>query len=276
MTCAVATREGELDLVLPSVSMLATPTTPSGRMSQPSSSRPPLLGLLNPNSRHYHQPSGGGPSSSFRLDPVTPTQRATAAHHSTSSDEDDDGPPRSLLLDTTPRQSVLLPRDRRSPLGSGRGGDVEAVEPFINPSSKGSTSSSSSSSSDSDSSGSNSETTRSPPPPKPAQPLSLPLPVTTPVPSSSSSASPRAGQTSTSDIKGKGKEKDTGESNHRRRKRKSSSSSGAGKGARGFKAKGGLDAYEKALWDWVNVDDLDAFLQDVSPPSNKRSLLCLG
>jgi autophagy-related protein 9 len=28
--------------------------------------------------------------------------------------------------------------------------------------------------------------------------------------------------------------------------------------------KGGLDEYEKALWNWVNVDDLDGFLQEVS------------
>ena len=25
----------------------------------------------------------------------------------------------------------------------------------------------------------------------------------------------------------------------------------------------GLDEYEKALWNWVNVDDLDGFLQEV-------------
>lgn len=29
------------------------------------------------------------------------------------------------------------------------------------------------------------------------------------------------------------------------------------------KAKSGLDDYERALWQWVNVEDLDGFLQEV-------------
>lgn len=230
-------------------------------MSSPSSSRPPLLGLLNPNSRHYHAP-GGRASTSVRLGPVSSS--TSPAHHSTSSDDDDDGPPRSFLLDATPRQSVLLSRDGPAPStrAGGRPTQVaDVLEPFINPSSKGSSSSSSSSSGD-DSSSSNSEITRSPPPPPPTQPMSLPLPVTTPAPSSSSPAAPpRAGLASTSDLKGKGREKDPSASSHRRRKHKSSSST---KSAGGIRKKGGLDEYEKALWDWVNVDDLDTFLQDVS------------
>jgi hypothetical protein len=35
-----------------------------------------------------------------------------------------------------------------------------------------------------------------------------------------------------------------------------------GVGKEGGKA--GLNEYERALWKWVNVDDLDGFLQDVS------------
>lgn len=38
-----------------------------------------------------------------------------------------------------------------------------------------------------------------------------------------------------------------------------------------MKAKGGLDEYDKALWDWVNVQDLDSFLQDVSSPPSSLS-----
>jgi len=36
--------------------------------------------------------------------------------------------------------------------------------------------------------------------------------------------------------------------------------------------KGGLDEYEKALWNWVNVDDLDGFLQEVSSHSVRSTL----
>lgn len=35
-------------------------------------------------------------------------------------------------------------------------------------------------------------------------------------------------------------------------------------GAQQTRGKVGLNEYEKALWRWVNVDDLDAFLQEVS------------
>ena len=31
----------------------------------------------------------------------------------------------------------------------------------------------------------------------------------------------------------------------------------------GGTGKVGLDSYERALWQWVNVDDLDGFLQEV-------------
>jgi len=38
----------------------------------------------------------------------------------------------------------------------------------------------------------------------------------------------------------------------------------AGFARRARGGKNGLDDYETALWDWVNVDDLDGFLQEVS------------
>ena len=43
----------------------------------------------------------------------------------------------------------------------------------------------------------------------------------------------------------------------------------SGRGRKGYRGgrilpKSGLNAYEKALWKWVNVDDLDGFLQEVS------------
>ena len=42
-------------------------------------------------------------------------------------------------------------------------------------------------------------------------------------------------------------------------------------------AKAGLDDYEKALWSWVNVDDLDGFLQEViSVPTISKFKLILG
>ncbi|CED85250.1 apg9-domain-containing protein [Phaffia rhodozyma] len=36
-----------------------------------------------------------------------------------------------------------------------------------------------------------------------------------------------------------------------------------------------LDAYEKALWDWVNVDDLDLFLQDVYEYYKGNGIFCI-
>lgn len=50
-----------------------------------------------------------------------------------------------------------------------------------------------------------------------------------------------------------------------------------------FRTRGkvGLNAYEKALWKWVNVDDLDGFLQEVSYLAQLKSRFisdpaCLG
>lgn len=38
-------------------------------------------------------------------------------------------------------------------------------------------------------------------------------------------------------------------------------------------SKQGLNDYEKALWKWVNVDDLDGFLQEVYPDQSLRALM---
>lgn len=38
------------------------------------------------------------------------------------------------------------------------------------------------------------------------------------------------------------------------------------------KLKVGLNAYERALWRWVNVEDLDGYLQEVSPPSHSARM----
>lgn len=39
---------------------------------------------------------------------------------------------------------------------------------------------------------------------------------------------------------------------------------GIGQSGKGILRKAGLNEYEKAMWRWVNVEDLDAFLQEVS------------
>jgi len=59
--------------------------------------------------------------------------------------------------------------------------------------------------------------------------------------------------------KGKGKEKKVG---GRKYHQVQESDDRPGEGQR--VGKGGLNDYEKALWKWVNVDDLDGFLQEVS------------
>jgi len=66
--------------------------------------------------------------------------------------------------------------------------------------------------------------------------------------------------------KGKGKEKKVGG----RKYHQVQDTDDTGDGQR--VGKGGLNDYEKALWKWVNVDDLDGFLQEVS--SLRLSFLC--
>lgn len=38
----------------------------------------------------------------------------------------------------------------------------------------------------------------------------------------------------------------------------------------------GLDAYERALWNWVNVYNLDAFLQDVYAYYEGKGIYCIA
>ena len=40
--------------------------------------------------------------------------------------------------------------------------------------------------------------------------------------------------------------------------------------------KAGLNDYEKALWRWVNVDDLDGFLQEVYDYYKGKGLYCIA
>ncbi|ORY24579.1 autophagy protein Apg9-domain-containing protein [Naematelia encephala] len=49
-----------------------------------------------------------------------------------------------------------------------------------------------------------------------------------------------------------------------------------GGGTTGVPSKTGLNAYERALWKWVNVDDLDGFLQEVYEYYKGKGIYCIA
>lgn len=225
----------------------------------------------------------------------TPTPTSRRVHHqhqspSTSSEDEEGGPPRSIIF-----EGEKTPKSPRSPL--------PATPVPMSPGPFRQAGPASSSASGSTSPGpstisvyaSGMDTTSREPSTSPEQHVSPrtvptfrepPRPALPKRKSSGSRKSPRLtnGQDhldpsipSPGDRKGKGKARDKGgrkyhsvpngvhEEEDQEEERPLGRYAGLGAIQGGGKAKIGLDSYERALWRWVNVDDLDGFLQEVSP-----------
>ena len=215
--------------------------------------------------------------------PIPTHRRGQEVFHTpviSSEDEEEDTPPRSILygaregnMPESPSKALVSVSD---PIG-----EVPLLQ-YGPPSSSASASTSPGPSTISVfASGIDVDTSTSPeqaPPPRPVPTFrELPRPAQSARRTSGSGHQPR-GQyldppaLAPSDRKGKGKalsrgrrknhavfkDEDEDEAVHRGR------NAGLGVWREGGRRKTGLDDYEHALWKWVNVDDLDGFLQDVS------------
>lgn len=221
-----------------------------------------------------------------KLSPTpTPNQRrpsAIATTTASASSEDEDQPPRSLMYAVAGNFSTPI----AGRLGSQPQGRLASPGPFKPALSSSASESRSRSTSPGPSTISNyasgldatnlePSAAVSPPRRVPTfrEPIRPSIPVRASSASSSKRKSPRAGyldppeSSGSASRKGKGKAKTVGGRKYHQVAagvgREQDDEDGYGANIRKPLSKQGLDEYEKALWKWVNVDDLDGFLQEV-------------